>query len=331
VKTPPPDLNPDLIADALATHWGQRIRVLEYAPLGFGSHHWTAEAEAGERWFITVDDLLAEHLLPDADASFRRLESAFGVAHRLRIQCGLSFVVAPVPSESCRLVHRLSNRYAMATFTHLDVKSSDFGIFTNEEDRIGALRLVGQVHSASQHISTDDLRRDTLEIPGRKAFEATLTDVDKPWIGGPYAEPARKLLRDHASAVHSTLERFDDLVRDVSSDPSRWVITHGEPHAGNILRTSQGPQVIVDWDTVGFAPPERDLRMLVDEEHSDWSAYREITGMEAISDHAIKAYQLHWDLSEIAIYLAWCRAPHENTEEMRIAWRELGKYLRMTG
>lgn len=331
MKTPPPDLNPDLIADALANQWGQRARVLEYAPLGFGSHHWTAKTETGERWFITVDDLLAEQLCPVEDASFRRLQSAFEIARRLRDHCGLSFVIAPVAMDSGHLVYRLTDRYAMTLFPHLDVEPSDFGAFTSEKDRGGALRLVGQVHAASQHIRTDDVRRDTLEIPGRSAFEETLVDINRPWTGGPYAEPARELVREHANGVREKLERFDHLVRAVYADTSRWVITHGEPHAGNILRTLEGPQVIVDWDTVGFAPPERDLRMLVDEEHADWSAYRGITGLEVISEQAIEAYRHHWELSEIAIYLAWCRVPHEDSEEMRIAWRELGKYLRAAG
>ncbi len=36
------------------------------------------------------------------------------------------------------------------------------------------------------------------------------------------------------------------------------VITHGETHSDNFIRSSDG-LVLVDWDTVGLAPPERDL------------------------------------------------------------------------
>ena len=39
-------------------------------------------------------------------------------------------------------------------------------------------------------------------------------------------------------------------------------MTHGEPHAGNVMRTDEG-RLLVDWDTVALAPPERDLWMLV--------------------------------------------------------------------
>jgi aminoglycoside phosphotransferase (APT) family kinase protein len=42
-----------------------------------------------------------------------------------------------------------------------------------------------------------------------------------------------------------------------AAGPDR-VITHGEPHPGNLMVTDRGP-VLIGWDTVGLARPERDL------------------------------------------------------------------------
>lgn len=331
MKTPPADLDPDLIAVAIEAQWGKRVDALAYAPLGFGSHHWLAETVEGERWFVTVDDLRAEHLSPREDASFERLETAFGIAAHLRNEFGLSFVVAPIATRTGRSLHRLTDRYSLALFPRLDVVPRDFGTFADEDDRIGALGLVGRVHAASDDMPLLTLRSDTLAIPGRESFEATLHDTGTSWTGGPYAEPARELLRGHVDDVRAALGRFDALVREVTADQSGWVITHGEPHAANVIRTTAGDQVIVDWDTVALAPPERDLWMLVDEEDHDWSAYSDITGLTMLSAAAMEAYRRHWALSEIAIYLAWSRAPHEDTEEMRIAWKELRSYLESLG
>ena len=50
-----------------------------------------------------------------------------------------------------------------------------------------------------------------------------------------------------------------------SRQPQReLVVTHGEPHAGNVMRRSDGRHLLVDWDTVAVAPPERDLWMHMD-------------------------------------------------------------------
>ncbi|HXP18631.1 MAG TPA: phosphotransferase [Streptosporangiaceae bacterium] len=37
------------------------------------------------------------------------------------------------------------------------------------------------------------------------------------------------------------------------------VTTHGEPHSANIIRAGSG-RLLIDWDTVGLAPPERASR-----------------------------------------------------------------------
>jgi aminoglycoside phosphotransferase (APT) family kinase protein len=65
------------------------------------------------------------------------------------------------------------------------------------------------------------------------------------------------LLDTHAAGVSALLTAYDTLARQVAGHPDRFVVTHGEPHAGNVLLTRRGP-VLVDWDTVLAAPPERD-------------------------------------------------------------------------
>jgi spectinomycin phosphotransferase len=110
-------------------------------------------------------------------------------------------------------------------------------------------------------------------------------------------------------------------------DTSGWVVSHGEPHAGNVVRTRKEGMVVVDWDTVAFAPREHDHWMLVDEEDLDWSAYQDVTGVAALSPVAMEAYRIHWNLSEVAIYIAWFRRAHEHTGDMEIGWASLQEYL----
>ncbi|WP_432843998.1 phosphotransferase family protein [Dactylosporangium sp. CA-092794] len=46
--------------------------------------------------------------------------------------------------------------------------------------------------------------------------------------------------------------------RSVPADPPGLVLTHGEPHPGNTMRTGGG-WLLIDWDTALLAAPERDL------------------------------------------------------------------------
>src|SRR6185503_14185813 len=119
------------------------------------------------------------------------------------------------------------------------------------------------LHQATPTIASVARRAD-LDVAGRDWLESALRHLHEPWTGGPYSELARQALADHASDVAELLRLLDRLATDVASRDAEWVVTHGEPHAANIIRTDAG-LALIDWDTVALAPRERDLWMLAGE------------------------------------------------------------------
>ncbi len=55
MQTQPPDLSTEALGAALVAGWQIVAVSIEYAPVGFGSHHWFAVEESGRRWFDTAD------------------------------------------------------------------------------------------------------------------------------------------------------------------------------------------------------------------------------------------------------------------------------------
>ena len=327
MKTPPRNLEAGTISAALLAHWNLDAVALIYAPLGFGSHHWIAKTTDGEQWFITIDDLRSEYLGENEERSFEVLGTAFQAAAALRDVAKLAFVISPIADCSGRWLRRLDERYSMAVFPFVDVEPTEFGAFPHESDKNDAMRLVGEIHNATAQISVEPLREETFLVPKRTELLQAISALDIPWNAGPYSEPARRLLRDHTTALHQRLGQLDRLAVEVMADRSDWVVSHGEPHAGNIIRTRSGNMVVVDWSAVAYAPPERDLWMLLDEANPDWSAYRAVTNVTSLSDRALAAYRLYWNLSDIAVFVSWCRSPHDRTEEMGMVWAELQAYV----
>ena len=86
------------------------------------------------------------------------------------------------------------------------------------------------------------------------------------------------------------------------------VVTHGEPHPGNLIRTATGLR-LVDWDTVATSAPERDLWMLALVEPTAVERYRGLTGTE-LDDELLVAYRLLWAVTDLASFTAQLRAPH---------------------
>ena len=85
--------------------------------------------------------------------------------------------------------------------------------------------------------------------------------------------------------------------------------------------------VIVDWDFVRLAPPERDLWDLAENDRSVLAAYAKATGT-AIDFSALALFRMWYDLSEIAGYLDLFRAAHNDTEDTAESWKNLEYFLR---
>ena len=308
MRTEPPDFDRAGLARLLEQQWSFRAASLEYLPVGFGSHHWEASDALDDRRFVTVDRLTQARLGPDADAAFAALERAFRTAALLRDTAGLEFVVGPLAGRGGSVAHRLGD-YAVTVFPFLESRSTGA-----EPDRV--IEMLGRLHAATGKLPENLPRREDFSIPNRSSVLEALRDLDRPWTAGPFGEPARELLRRAAESLAARLEAYDELVRVVGATSESWVVTHGEPKSGNVIRDESGGLFLVDWDTVELAPRERDLWMLVDSDaDSD------------LDEPALRLYRNRWALADVAEFVHLFREPHEHTADTVIAWNALEGYL----
>jgi len=307
VRTAPESLDPGSVVDALDEGWDFEAAMIEHAAVGAGSYHWEVADRAGRRGFVTVDDLDQKAWLgATRDASFEGMRRAFDTAVALR-RGGLHFVVAPIPSRQGDSVRRLDPRYAIALFPFVDGQAGEFGWIADDDERRDVVAMIAELHQTEVAVGPA-VRPVGLDLPGRHHLDTALLELDEPWSGGPLSEPARQAVRDSASELTELLTLADRLAAEAAQPGGTWVVTHGEPHAGNVMRTSEG-RVLVDWDTVALAPPERDLWMLVAGGADAADLYGRATGSQ-LDKAALDYFRLAWDLSDLAEYLNVLRSPH---------------------
>ncbi len=311
--------NSELI-DSLADGWSFDVEVAEYVPVGAGSYHWTVTDSRGTRAFVTVDDLDQKQWLGDTRESvFEALRAAFDTAFALR-DTGLSFVVAPIPTNRGETVIRAGARHAIALFPFVEGRSGRFG-HADARELVALAVILAELHQATP-VARSVARSVGVELPGRSRLESGLQELNQTWEGGLFSEPARRAFADHADDVADLLALSDRLAATVEDRGYPWVVTHGEPHAGNVMRTRES-SVLVDWDTVALAPPERDLWMLVGENgEAAATSYTAATG-HRLDDDAVSFFRLTWDLKDLAEYLNVLRSPHRETEDTARAYRGL--------
>jgi len=153
-----------------------------------------------------------------------------------------------------------------------------------------------------------------------------MNGLGREWRGGPHSQRAREVVSERRDSIRSALGRFDDLVAEVSAASPPPVITHGEPHGGNLIRSERGRRSLVDWDTVGLAPRERDLWMLDDGTPDALAPYVAATGSE-ISRATLALYRLMWSLNDVAAFVARLRSKHEDDADSRHALGALRETL----
>jgi spectinomycin phosphotransferase len=326
VHSPPPaTLGDNDIARGLTGTWALEFDDIRYVERGGGSYHWIAEVGRAPAYFITVDDLDTKPWMGGRrDATFEGLAAAYEAALALRNEAALAFVVGPLRCPRGSTILRMCDQYSMAVFPFVAGHFGTWGDDLTDSVRGALLQELATLHQATPLLVRGVAPR-SLDLPERPLLAAALGALDRPWEGGPFSEPARLALAHHARDVTGWLEQLDVLASRIEGADGAAVLTHGEPHPGNVIQTSEGLR-LVDWDTVAWARPERDLWMLDDGSPEGLVRYEDLTG-RAVSDTAISFYRLAWTLSDIASLADRFRARHEESEWNAAMWSEFERLL----
>ena len=308
----PADIRDSVVAAALARQGELTVQDLSYLPVGFGGYHWLAVDQTGSRWFVTVSDLAAPWVSD--------LPAAMQTAAWLATEAGLEFVVAPVPTSAGQVVGSVDRRHALTLFPHVDAAPSRFA--DPIDDRAAIIDMLARLHTATPKDIQVPSR--PLELATRQAIDQALASLGVAWNGGPYAEPGRDLLARYERPLREAFARFDGLLDRVREAGGPYVITHGEPHLGNLLRTRAGFR-LVDWDMTALARPERDLWWVISG-GQDAAQYSWRTGW-TVNHDALTLYRLRWALDDIAEFLSEIRGPHQRTADTLLYWTGLQETL----
>ncbi len=291
MREPPPDVaDADVLAEVQRS-WDPAVDRVSYLAVGFGAHHWAAHAGSEPRLFVTFDQTAGT-----ADA-FAALEAAYDGAGALS-EHGLEFVIAPLTGVDGRRLLPFARGALSCTTWRVGTSERPFDAAWTQD----ALR---RLHA---------MERPPGLVPwqprvGPDLAETLATLTGRAWGPGPYADDARARVAARLDDVARWTDRYHHLAADARS--RRWVSAHGEPHYGNQLLTPDG-RFLIDWDTLRLAPPELDLRVLVEE-----GARPDEVGAER---DMLELFDLEWRLAEIDEYAGWFAAPHTGTRDDEIAF-----------
>lgn len=297
-----------MVSDAVARGWCVQVREIRYLPVGAGGYHWRLTEENGRSLFVTVDDLDGKDWFgDDRNVVAQGLNTALATARWLHDEAGLGFVLAPLGTCDGQSSLRLGDRYTVSVSPFLDGRSYPFGPHTDPIRRRHVLDALIALHSVTHRPGIPQHLRP--RIGSREHLEAFLHSPGEPWHNGPFGEPARAFLTPHADDFVARLEAFDRANGSLTS--AREVITHGEPHAANVM-TVGNCELLFDWDTIGIAMPERDLWLVVADD-ADMHHYAAATGHQP-NPVALALYRARWQFDDLGYIIKTLRDVHDESD-----------------
>ena len=176
----------------------------------------------GTRGFVTVDDLDAKLWLGDTRESVARRGSSARstrlgrcATHGLRLR-GRADPDARRRDRSPARARATPSRSSRSS----TARPAEWGEPRRATERAAVLELLARAPRVHAGGRVRRHRASGCEHPGRHTLEAALRELDRPWAGGPFSEPAREGLARHASGSPSC-SRWPTASPPTSQDAAR--------------------------------------------------------------------------------------------------------------
>ena len=122
---------------------------------------------------------------------------------------------------------------------------------------------IKKLHSTDIPASiTKDVPREIFSSKWRETVKAFLMRIENEVFEEPVAVKMALFLKLKSAEILKIIEQTEALAITIHKQPLNYVLCHADIHGWNLIVDKEGVLYIVDWDTLIFAPVERDLMFI---------------------------------------------------------------------
>ena len=156
---------------------------------------------------------------------------------------------------------------------------------------------------------TRSIPREEFSPQWRESVKMVLKRIDQETFSEPIAREMADFLKTKSIEISELVKRTEHFAQVLQRQTLEFILCHGDIHAWNLLLTDNGAFYMVDWDTLIFAPKERDLmfiggglggRYLTPQEEE--TLFYEGYGQTQLDLVALTYYRYERILEDIAVY-----------------------------
>ncbi|KXK52341.1 MAG: aminoglycoside phosphotransferase family protein [Anaerolineae bacterium] len=240
-----PDIDDALILACLRDAFGIDAHTLSFLPIGADANTAVYRAEAADV------SLFVKLRRGDYNAAATAVPKALHDA-------GVAHVIAPIPNQHGALTSPVADGQ-LAVFPFI-VGHDGWTRVLTASDWVTFGRALKQFHTTPlPAVVTAHIARETYDPAWRDKVTALISTLDRWIVDDPVTYGLADLLRERRWQIESLISHARHLAGHLRSYPPPQIVCHGDIHVGNVLITPDGMLYLVDWDTLVYAPKERDL------------------------------------------------------------------------
>jgi len=241
-----PDIQDERIVTCLQTEFGLGVTQIQFLPLGYDldTAVYRAAAQDGSLYFVKLRR--------------GKLDGASIEIPRYLFSLGLKQAIPPYESLREKLWADLEP-YHLVLYPWIDGQNGyEARIEAHHWVELGhVLRWFHAVKFPDE--ITGEICRERFSTTWRDMLKILLERVGAGTFREPIAAETAALMFDKKDVTLDLVYRAEKLAEKLKADPPDFILCHGDLHVGNLLVDREGSLYLVDWDTLVFAPKERDL------------------------------------------------------------------------
>jgi spectinomycin phosphotransferase len=241
-----PNINDEEIIACLQDAYRLNVAKISFLPIGadFNTAVYRVIAISGENYFLKL-------------RSGKFLEASVSVPKYLA-DLGIKQVIPPILTKTAQLCSSLASFQAIL-YPYVNGRNGVEGKLSEDQwIQFGA--TIKKLHSVDiPSAITNEVPRETFSSKWRETVKAFLTRIENEVFEEPVAVKMSLFLNSKRYEILKLVERAESLAIIIQKQQLKYVLCHADIYGWNLIVDKEVALYIVDWDTLIFAPKERDL------------------------------------------------------------------------
>jgi spectinomycin phosphotransferase len=241
-----PDLKDKRIITCLENEYGLSVDKIAFLPLG---------ADLNTAVYRAVSNHETHYFVKLRRGDFN--EASVKVPQFLS-DLGIRQIIPPLPTQTEQLWASL-DPYKVILYPFVEGHNG-FEVNLSDQHRVEFGTALKKLHTADIPASiTNGVRQETFSPRWRQTVKFFLAQTENEAFDDPVAAELAAFLKTKGDETLALVKRAERLALTLQKQTPEFTLCHGDIHGWNLLIDVNDNLYIVDWDTLIFAPKERDL------------------------------------------------------------------------